>query len=95
MNTNQTGINSFEGLDLKVVAWLIVTFMGLSIFLAGIILFFQERVVPLIYGGYMVERPYWQIGLLLMVFGIVIIIAALTGIIFIPIEKKIKEWTEK
>lgn len=80
---------------MKVIVWLIIAFMGLATFLTGIILFFQERVVPIIYGGYMVERPYWQIGYILITIGIILVVIALIGIIFIPIERKLREWAKK
>lgn len=67
----------------KVVAWLIVAFMGLTIILTGVILFFQERVV----GGYMVERPYWQIGYVLIIVGIILGVIALIRMIFTLIEE--------
>jgi hypothetical protein len=80
---------------LKIVPYLIVAFMGLTTFLAGLVLFCQERVVPIIYGGYTVERPYMAVGFMLMVFGVILMVTSLIGAAFIPLEKALKEWAER
>lgn len=80
---------------MKVIACLIVAFMGLVTCLAGFILFFQERVTPLPFGGFKVEHPYWQIGYILIVFGLIVIVCGAILMIFIPIERKMREWAKK
>jgi len=80
---------------LKVIAWLIVAFMGLAMLLAGLILMSQERIMP-VYAdekkiGYTLQYPYWQLGYGLVLIGIIVFVATLILVIFTSLERRLKK----